>query len=295
MGLKPLPSHENPEYTNMKLFGYMDIVEITEPNKPIADTLRLYVEDIEGFSFYKYLDSTGMKREVLRDSMILVYNNTGSGIVSNRVVHATGSFNNFPTVGLARSNSISTMPAVGVTIEDIADNSYGRVMQVGILENIDTSAFSVGDVLYVHNTIAGVVRKTSPLTPNLSQEIGTVLVSDVSSGAIQIIARGLTGDEYGTAQNSFSIGDGAAGSKTLVFNAGTDLSIIWDETQLNIGSLISIEGNIYPATDDTYYIGKNDDDTPFAWKGIILKDQTNGKYYRVELNNGAWTITDLTD
>ncbi len=58
---------------------------------------------------------------------------------------------------------------------------------------------------------------------------------------------------------------------------------------------VNIGSDIYPNTNDTYYIGKNDDDTPFAWKGLILKDQTNGKYYRCELNNGAWTIVDLTD
>ena len=54
-------------------------------------------------------------------------------------------------------------------------------------------------------------------------------------------------------------------------------------------------GNIYPATDNTHYIGKNDDDTPLAYKGIILKDTTNGKYYRIEIINGTITPTDLTD
>ncbi len=53
--------------------------------------------------------------------------------------------------------------------------------------------------------------------------------------------------------------------------------------------------NLFPKTDNTYYLGKNDDDTPFAWKGVILKDTTNGKYYRVEVINGILTATDLTD
>jgi hypothetical protein len=58
---------------------------------------------------------------------------------------------------------------------------------------------------------------------------------------------------------------------------------------------LDIRGNILPAVDDTYYIGKNDDDSPFAYKGIILKDTTNGKYYRIEIINGTITATDLTD
>lgn len=53
--------------------------------------------------------------------------------------------------------------------------------------------------------------------------------------------------------------------------------------------------NVYPVTDDAYYIGKNDDDTPFAYKGVILKDQVTGTYYRIEILSGVLTVTDLTD
>lgn len=53
--------------------------------------------------------------------------------------------------------------------------------------------------------------------------------------------------------------------------------------------------DIYPLADNTHYLGKNDDDSPLAWKGIILKDTTNGKYYRIEVINGTITPTDLTD
>ena len=53
--------------------------------------------------------------------------------------------------------------------------------------------------------------------------------------------------------------------------------------------------DILPATDNANYLGKNDDDSPAAWKGLILKDQTDGKYYRIELNSGAVSIVDLTD
>jgi photosystem II stability/assembly factor-like uncharacterized protein len=225
--------------TNLSLSGYIDLAEISEPSTPAANNLRLYVEDREGFSVYKYLDSGGMKREVLRDSMILVYNNSGDTIVANRVVYASGNFNNVPTVALAKANSESTMPAIGVTIESIANGAYGRVMQVGLLEDIDTSALSVGDVLYVHDTVAGVVRITPPTTPALIQEIGTVLVDNVSTGAIQIVARGMSGNEYGTVQNSFSIGDGSAGSKVLTFNSASDATITWDESQFDFSQAIA--------------------------------------------------------
>jgi hypothetical protein len=54
-----------------------------------------------------------------------------------------------------------------------------------------------------------------------------------------------------------------------------------------------LKGNLWPATDNTYYLGKNDDDTPFAWKGLIVKDTTNGNYYRIEVTNGAVAVTQV--
>jgi hypothetical protein len=64
---------------------------------------------------------------------------------------------------------------------------------------------------------------------------------------------------------------------------------------LRVNGRLDVTGNIYPITDDTYYLGKNDDDSPQAWKGLILKDTTNGKYYRIEVISGTITATDLTD
>jgi len=216
--------------------GSIGFLEILEPSTPPANTLKIYAEDIKGFSFFKYLDSTGMKREIIRDSMILVKNVKGSTIAANRIVYATGSEDNVPTIDLAKADSVDTMPAIGVTIESIANGAYGRVMQVGLLENINTDALAESDILYVSDATAGIPITTAPITPSLTQEIGTVLVSHETTGAIQIVARGVTGDEYGTAQNEFRIGDGGAGSKILSFNADTDGTITWDETKFDFGA-----------------------------------------------------------
>jgi hypothetical protein len=230
--------------------GRLDMPEITEPDTPNTNKLRLYTESIKGFSFFKFIDDTGMKRALVRDSIIPVKNTRGTLIAANRIVYATGSEDNVPTVDLAKADSISTLPAIGVTIEAIANGAYGRVMQVGILEDINTNSLNEGDILYVSATTGGVPSTTIPVTPSYVQEIGTVLVKSATVGAIQVIAR----------------------------------------TVQNIGT-----GDLWPLVDDTYYLGKNDDDTPFAWKGLILKDTTDGKYYRIEVINGVVTATDLTD
>ena len=239
-------------YIHLRSDGSIDMFEMTAPAAPVGGTnaLRLYVEAIKGFSFLKFIDDTGMSRAFVRDSVIVCKNVRGSSIAAARIVYATGSADNVPTIDLAKADSIATLPAIGVTIEAIADGAYGRVMQVGLLENVNTNALTEGDVLYVSATTAGVPSTTRPVTPSYVQEIGTVLVKSATVGAIQIVARSVMGLPA---------------------------------------------GDIWPLTDDTYYLGKNDDDTPFAWKGLILKDTTDGNYYRIEVTNGVVTVIDLSD
>ena len=61
------------------------------------------------------------------------------------------------------------------------------------------------------------------------------------------------------------------------------------------GAKVKVIGDFWPGIDNTYYLGKNDDDSPFAWKGLILKDTADGNYYRIESTNGSLVVTDLSD
>jgi len=58
--------------------------------------------------------------------------------------------------------------------------------------------------------------------------------------------------------------------------------------------LIYAKGNLYPEDDDTYYLGKNSISTPKAWKALVLKDTTNGNYYRITVVSGTLTTTQIT-
>ena len=98
-------------------------------------------------------------------------------------------------------------------------------------------------------------------------------------------------DNEGDVDNTRIIGDGSAQDMQIIFDDGADRKLAWDDSE----SAFSLTDSLYPTTDDAQYLGKNDDDTPFAWKGVILKDTTNGKYYRIEVINSVVTATDLTD
>jgi hypothetical protein len=180
-------------------FGYVDKLEASEPPTPPANTLRLFVVNQDGFSRYNYKDDLGVVR-TLNDDEIIVNNTRGSTIAKHRLVYATGHSGGIPTVNLARADNISTMPAFCVTIESIANNALGRCMMSGLIQNVNTNSFNVGTI-YVSDTTEGVPTNTPPLTPNLTQEMGTILVKSATVGEIQIIARALTGDEFGTINN----------------------------------------------------------------------------------------------
>jgi hypothetical protein len=171
--------------------SYLDIDEISPPGNPAADKLRLYVEDYKGFPFYSFRDSTGMVRKIVRDSVFVAKNVTGGALLANRAVYASGSSDGVPTIDYARANALATMPSIGVTVEGIADGAFGRVMQVGLVENVDTSSFDAGDTLYVSSTVAGVLVKTAPLYPNIRQEVGVILVKDAAIGRVQVVARSM--------------------------------------------------------------------------------------------------------
>jgi hypothetical protein len=169
--------------------GYIDLTEITPPAVPLSDTLRLYVEDFKGFPFFSFVDASGMVRKIVRDSVFVGKNTSASPIAIGQPVYATGSSGNVPTIDLADSDSLATMPSIGITAEAIAVGAFGRIMQVGLLENFNTNAFIEGDVLFVAS--GGGLTATAPLWPNIRQEIGVVLVKGVGNGAIQCIARSM--------------------------------------------------------------------------------------------------------
>lgn len=99
---------------------------------------------------------------------------------------------------------------------------------------------------------------------------------------------------YVPANMIFSTWSGSAqNTNQLVLHNDGAIGMGTDAPQVD--AKLTVVGNIYPGTDDTYYLGKFDDDTPFAWKGLCVKDTTDGKYYCIRVTNGSIEVFDLTD
>ena len=152
---------------------------------------------------------------------------------------------------------------------------------------------------YVYNTIvgsgAGVNLETNG---SYNTFLGYYSGNDNTTGASNVFLGIYSGSRQTTNSNLLIVDNqdrtNAAGELANSLIYGTFAAAAADQT-LALNATVSA-GNLYPRIDDTYYLGKNDDDTPFAWKGIILKDQGGtGKYYRLEINGDALQIVDLTD
>lgn len=118
---------------------------------------------------------------------IEVRNESGATLSPGDVVYISGySVGQSKTlVAKADASVASTMPAIGVINESIANNATGEVIAKGKIENIDTSAYSEGDTLYVSET-AGALTSTKPTGAALVQSIATVLRSNASAGVLAV-------------------------------------------------------------------------------------------------------------
>lgn len=114
---------------------------------------------------------------------ILVKNNSGSTIPAGYPVYATG-FDTKTTI--AKSLPTTTYPILGLAKAEMVNGADGVVIIAGVLENINTSSFSVGDVLYVKD--GGGLTKTQPSTG--SGAVGVVAYSDSTAGIIVVEAKG---------------------------------------------------------------------------------------------------------
>jgi hypothetical protein len=155
---------------------------------------------------------------------ILVKNVSGGSLTKGTPVYATGAVGASGAVEVEASlaGTGSTMPAMGLLDQDLANNGEGDVVVSGVLQNIDTDTpgYSVGDELYV--AVSGGLTTTRPTgSSELVQKIGKVIRVQQQTGEILVQGAGRTNDvPNGTLSNDIS---GNAATATLATTA-TNLS-----------------------------------------------------------------------
>lgn len=170
----------------------------------------------EGLLFYDsaddslsyYTEEPDVTVNIGRESLIKVRNVSGVTIANGKAVYMSGANGNRPTIDLARSDSRTTLNLVALTTHSIENNTNGYVTILGQVNDLDTSAFTAGDTVYVDPTTAGELTNVKPSRPNFVYDIGVVEASNPTNGSIQVQTSDLTGDGGTDTYVRFSNGDG---------------------------------------------------------------------------------------
>jgi hypothetical protein len=121
-----------------------------------------------------------------QEELVRARNETGVTITNGSVVYISGAQGSRPTIELATASTHSIAESViGFTTEEITNNNNGYVTTFGIVRDLDTSAYTAGDKIYL-STTAGEFTGTIPTKPDTRVDLGVVLFSNVSSGSILV-------------------------------------------------------------------------------------------------------------
>ena len=148
----------------------------------------------EGLVFYDneenalaiYVDEPHVTLQVGQEQWVHVRNDTGSTIADGSAVYITGAVGQLPTIALAKADDPATAKVIGVATHDIEKNTNGYVTTSGQVHNLNTKAWSEGDVLYLSASTAGNLTNTPPAAPNFPVQVGATLYSHVTQGSIFI-------------------------------------------------------------------------------------------------------------
>jgi len=153
-------------------------------NPSYAKGLVFYDNNSESLAYYD--DISGTTNNINYEQTLRARNNTGSTITNGSVVYINGALGQNPTIALAKADSITTCEVIGMATHDIPNNTVGKVTTFGLVNDLDTSAFSDGAVIYVSASTAGLITSTVPSSPNFNAFVGVIAHSHVTQGKIFI-------------------------------------------------------------------------------------------------------------
>lgn len=164
-------------------------------------------------------------------------------INKGQAVYIAGYSGGFVLIELAKADSSSTMPAVGVANATITDSAEGQVVAFGKVADIDTSSWSINDGLYVSAGTAGLLTDTRPTgATSLIQLVARVSYSHASAGIIAVMGAGRTNALPNLTEDKIWVGDSngqPAESDFLVF--GTQYQYVASDGESSNGTTTPVQ------------------------------------------------------
>ena len=155
--------------------------ETGKVNPSHNEGLLFYDNNKKALSYYNENDevTVNLSREVL----IRVINNSGDDIPNGAVVYPEGVLSDLPDIRLATATNERKSKVVGVVTNTILNGEIGYVTKFGEVSDLDTSSFSVGDVVYLSDN-EGEITNVKPSGGSFVTTIGVVEVVNATTGRI---------------------------------------------------------------------------------------------------------------
>jgi hypothetical protein len=150
----------------------------------VSGSLDSRLDVLEAYSSSQQVPTSSYS---FRTSQTDVYckNITGAQIDKGKVVRIVGATGDNPLIELAdygaESNSANTL---GITTENIPNDSFGLVITEGILLGVNTIGMTAGQLLYLGSS--GSFTTTVPIAPNHGVRLGEVLRQQQNNGSIYV-------------------------------------------------------------------------------------------------------------
>ena len=211
-------------------------------------------------------------------------NNTGSTITKGSAVYVSGHTTE-TQVADADNTSAASMPAFGIVSDDIANGATGTIVIGGEVSGINTSAFSVGDELFVGT--AGALTATKPTGTALIQKIAKVTKA-AASGELLVTGAGRSNDLPNLPDGNIWIGDASGVPQDKTLTAGTNVTITEDSTTVTIAATGAGGASDLDDLTDVTITG-----TP--GNGELLISQTDGTFVNTTLSAGPSGFVRITN
>jgi hypothetical protein len=163
-----------------------------------------------------------------------VRNTTGATLTKGTAVYISGATGQIPTISKALATSDATSAqTLGLMTADLANNTNGYVTVIGLITNMDTSAYTDGAQLYLSGTTAGTLTATKTYAPTHLVYVAVVEHAHPTQGKLFVkVQNGYELDEiHNVSAQSPSNG------QTIIYNETTSL---WEKATLTAGTGISV-------------------------------------------------------
>jgi hypothetical protein len=158
-----------------------------------------------------------------------VRNTTGATLTKGTAVYISGATGQRSTVSKALATGDATSAqTLGLITTDLANNANGYVTVIGLVTNINTSAYTDGAQLYLSPTTAGTLTATKPYAPQHLVYVAIVEYAHATQGKLFVkVQNGYELDElHNVSAQSPSNG------QTLVYNSSNSL---WEAATIAAG------------------------------------------------------------